>query len=51
MNDIVSLLKEFGFPAIAFGLMFWMANVTIAKNTKAVDRLFVLIKMLFDMKV
>jgi hypothetical protein len=39
MNDVISLLKDFGFPAIAFGMMFWLCVMTIKNNTKAIQRL------------
>lgn len=39
MNDVISFLKEFGFPAVAFGMMFWLCVVTIANNTKAIKKL------------
>jgi len=48
MNEVIALLKDFGFPAVMCGMFFWLCNVTINKNTRALDRLFVLIKMLYD---
>ena len=39
MQDIVILLERFGFPVVAYLLMFWL-NVRIIKdNTKAIGRL------------
>lgn len=39
MSDVISLLKDFGFPAVAFGMMFWLCVITIRNNTKAIRRL------------
>jgi hypothetical protein len=39
MEQIVELVKDFGFPAVAFVLMWFMANNTIHKNTQAINRL------------
>ena len=39
MSEIITLLERFGFPVVAYLLMFWL-NVRIIKdNTKAIDRL------------
>jgi len=39
MNDLLLVLKDFGFPAVAFGLMWWMCNTTVKDNTKAINHL------------
>lgn len=39
MSDVINVLKDFGFPAVAFGMMFWLCVVTIRNNTKAIQRL------------
>jgi len=36
MDTLLVALKDFGFPAIAFGLMWWMCNSTVKENTKAI---------------
>ena len=39
IERVLMLLERFGFPSIAFFLMWWMANSTIAKNTEAIANL------------
>ena len=35
----LALLKEFGFPAVAFGAVLWFAKGTLAENTRAIREL------------
>jgi hypothetical protein len=46
MTELLSLLERFGFPAVAFGMMWWMAYKTISKNTSAINRLGVMVEKL-----
>jgi len=39
MTEIITLLKEFGFPAVAFGMMFFLCVKTLNSNTKAISKL------------
>jgi hypothetical protein len=46
MTDLFTLLERFGFPAVAFGMMWWMAYKTIRLNTSAINRLGVMVEKL-----
>jgi len=37
--EVVSLLKDFGFPVVAFLLMYRMSNGAIKENTAAINQL------------
>jgi hypothetical protein len=39
MIELLGYMREFGFPALAFGLMFWLVKDTIGKNTMALNKL------------
>lgn len=39
MDELLPLLKEFGFPVFAFILMFWLVNTTLKKNTEVLEQL------------
>ena len=39
MTEIMTVIKEIGFPIAAFLLMFWFANNTMTKNTEAIKLL------------
>jgi len=44
--DIVDLVKNLGFPVVAFLLMYRMTNNSIKENTNAIDRMGVLLEKL-----
>lgn len=39
MIDILTIVERFGFPALAFAMMFWLVKDTIGKNTQALNKL------------
>jgi len=39
MDDIVAVIQNLGFPALAFVMMYKMAGDTIKENTQAISRL------------
>jgi hypothetical protein len=45
MSDVIILLERFGFPVVAYLLLFWLNVKIIRENTKAIDRLTNIIAM------
>jgi len=39
MNEIIVLLEKFGFPIVAYLLLFWLNVKVISDNTKAINKL------------
>lgn len=38
MNEFAGIVSQVGFPIVAFVMMYYLVVDTIAKNTKALDR-------------
>ncbi len=46
-NTLTNLVSSLGFPIVAFILMYYMANSSIKKNTKAIGELT---KAIYEMR-